>query len=52
MFGVLHRDLADEDNRGKLNRAEFHTAMALIYRRAFACCVNHPRADQDYVLKV
>ena len=30
----LHlRTLADSDNRGKLNMAEFHVAMGLIYRR-------------------
>lgn len=29
---VFHRTLADGDNRGKLNMAEFHVAMGLIYR--------------------
>lgn len=29
---LLHRGLADKDNRGKLNIAEFHVAMGLIYR--------------------
>lgn len=29
------RTLADADNRGKLNMAEFHVAMGLIYRRTF-----------------
>lgn len=29
-----NRTLADRDDRGKLNIAEFHVAMALIYRRA------------------
>ena len=28
----LHRQLADADNKGKLNLAEFHVAMGLIYR--------------------
>ena len=31
---VVFRALADADNRGKLNLAEFHVAMGLIYRRA------------------
>lgn len=30
---AFHRTLADGDNRGKLNIAEFHVAMGLIYRR-------------------
>lgn len=30
-----YRALADADNRGKLNLAEFHVAMGLIYRRMF-----------------
>jgi hypothetical protein len=29
----LFRTLADVDDRGKLNMAEFHVAMGLIYRR-------------------
>ena len=33
-------NLADVDNRGKLNLAEFHVAMALVYRREFtAMCI-------------
>jgi len=31
---TCRRTLADADNRGKLNLAEFHVAMGLIYRRA------------------
>lgn len=30
---LLSRALADPDDRGKLNREEFHVAMGLIYRR-------------------
>lgn len=30
---VAYRTLADIDDRGKLNIAEFHVAMGLIYRR-------------------
>jgi hypothetical protein len=33
LFDILLRTLADTDNRGKLNMAEFHVAMGLIYRR-------------------
>ena len=29
------RSLADADDRGKLNREEFHVAMGLIYRGMF-----------------
>ena len=29
---LVFRTLADTDNRGKLNMAEFHVAMGLIYR--------------------
>ena len=29
---IILRTLADVDNRGKLNIAEFHVAMGLIYR--------------------
>ena len=29
---ITARALADADNRGKLNLAEFHVAMGLIYR--------------------
>jgi hypothetical protein len=36
---MSHRTLADADNRGKLNLAEFHVAMGLIYRRTL---YNHP----------
>ncbi len=28
----IHRTLADVDDRGMLNMAEFHVAMGLIYR--------------------
>lgn len=40
MFFVLpltpfHRTLADRDDRGKLNVAEFHVAMGLIYRSMY-----------------
>ena len=31
-----HRGLADKDNRGKLNIAEFHVAMGLIYRSEYS----------------
>ena len=31
-FHVFYRALADKDNRGMLNIAEFHVAMGLIYR--------------------
>jgi hypothetical protein len=30
-----HRTLADIDDRGKLNMAEFHVAMGLIYRSTY-----------------
>jgi hypothetical protein len=33
---VSLRALADVDNGGKLNLAEFHVAMGLIYRSAFS----------------
>ena len=35
------RTLADADNRGKLNLAEFHVAMGLIYRRAYSVLLIH-----------
>lgn len=31
-YSLMNRTLADSDNRGKLNMAEFHVAMGLIYR--------------------
>ena len=34
---MYYRSLADQDDRGKLNLAEFHVAMGLIYRRE---CIN------------
>ena len=44
---IMVRSLADTDNRGKLNLAEFHIAMGLIYRSEYLfqshrCDVHHP----------
>ena len=41
------RNLADIDNRGKLNLAEFHVAMGLIYRRGFSLLLRRRLEQTD-----